>query len=483
MMKKIIKNATILPCKDDRVIENGTVILEDDRIVAVGPAADFGQDVEGADIIDASGKYLMPGKIDMHEHLDLKYAIGSFWQITRQPHPNALSLSSHWTLGRSVRSCLHSLARGVTTVRDVGSLDSVNVIVRDLVDKGMIYGPRIYACGAAIAMTGGHGVPHSVEADGAVGVKTAVRNELKKGANVIKFMASGGGLLADRDLQHTMQLGLDELRAGVEEAHKAERKVAVHAHPKSAILAAIEAGADTIEHAGLADQESAEALARSGVYVIPTLTVTAMLDSVGAGHDLPGHARAKEIQAVRQKSYRQVVEAGSKLAVGTDGYEDMGIEMRLMAEWGGLSNMDILIAATMGGARALGAADELGSIEVGKLADIILLEKDPRADLESTDNPFLVFKGGMQFNPSTLLAAVPADRTIEFNLALFLGGDNGRSVEPECEWHRAEIQQERFPHRERSLLGRWRGTFHAVCRPRLRPSQPGRRYSGDRRPH
>jgi imidazolonepropionase-like amidohydrolase len=311
-----------------------------------------------------------------------------------------------------VRSCLHSLAHGVTTVRDLGSLDSVNVIVRDLVDKEMIHGPRIYACGAAIAMTGGHGVPHSVEADGVDGVKTAVRNELKKGANVIKFMASGGGLLADRDLAHTAQLGLDELRAGVEEAHKAERRVAVHAHPKSAILASIEAGADTIEHAGLADQESAEAIARSGIYVIPTLTVTAMLDSVGAGHDLPGHARAKEIQAARRRSYRQVVEAGGKLAVGTDGYEDMGIEMRLMAEWGGLSNMDILIAATMGGARALGAADELGSIEVGKLADLILLEKDPRADLESTDNPLLVFKGGMRFDPSTLLAAVPEDRTV-----------------------------------------------------------------------
>lgn len=418
MKRLVVHGGTLLPCVDHTVLEDSAIVVEGDRVVSIAPADELDLDAERAredtDVLDASGQFVMPGKIDLHEHLDLRYAEANFWQLLRPRRINVVEPMSHWTIGRAFRSCLTSLVRGVTTVRDVGALDSTNIVVRDLVDAGMLLGPRIYACGAPIAMSGGHGVPHSIEADGPDGVRRAARRELKKGANLIKLMASGGSLLEDRDFPSSPQLDEDELRAAVHEAHKAGRTVAVHAHPPAAIAAAVAAGADTIEHAALCDEASAELMAREGVTLVPTLTVSAMLAEMGEAHGLPSRkvAEAEAEAEHRRQAFRYAADAGVKMGVGTDAYLDMGIEMKLMAEWGGLSPTDILIAATKHGAEALGIQHEIGTLEPGKLADLIVLPVDPRADLVATDNPTTVVRGGHLFDPVALRSAVPADLTV-----------------------------------------------------------------------
>jgi len=291
----------------------------------------------------------------------------------------------------------------VTTVRDLASRESTSLVMRKGVAEGMIVGPRIVTCGQPIAMTGGHGWELCIEADGPDEVRKAARKLLKAGVDIIKLMASGGHIDPSQDLPWSPQLGEEEMRVAFEEAKKAGKKTTVHAHPPAAIKAAIAAGVDCIEHGGLMDKEAAELIAREGVYLVPTLGEGWEIAHRGEELGRPAWLieSCKKRLDSRMGTFKLPVKAGVKVAVGTDVAGSMALEMSLMQQ-GGLSAMEVLVAATRNGAELCDLLDETGTLEVGKSADVIVIDGNPLKNMEDVSKVDLVFKEGKMYRPAEL---------------------------------------------------------------------------------
>jgi imidazolonepropionase-like amidohydrolase len=237
--------ARVVDGVSERTIENGAVLVDGDKISSVGPAADL---PPGTEIVDLGDATLLPGLVDAHVHL--------VWSASAEPHELVARESRALTVLRCARNAALHLAAGVTTVRDVGATGGLSVDVARAVELDVLPGPRVVAAGRAITMTGGHGWFLGREADGPDAVRHAVRDELKNGATCIKLMASGG-VYGHAEEPGSPQLTVEEMRAGVEEARKAGRKVAAHAYSVEAIRNALEAGVDSIEHGSFLDEETA----------------------------------------------------------------------------------------------------------------------------------------------------------------------------------------------------------------------------------
>lgn len=397
----IIKGVEAITCVGSESVPNAVVEIEGSTITKVCPAGEF--DLEAADsarnthIIDGTGKWLIPGLVNLHEHIDNHRGTGSFQERVREPLSSGII--------RGTRNLLISLARGVTTVRDTGSKGGTNIDFRNAVAAGQLIGPRIFPSGSPICMTGGHGAGLAIEADGADEVRAAARAQLKAGAEVIKIMASGGFVSLGNDHPWAAQLTEDEIRAACDEAHKSGKTVACHAHPPAAIKVALAAGVDTIEHGALMNEESVELIDKHGAYLVPTLDETHMIVEFGEELRRPQWL----IEVCRKKNekqaeiFAQAVRGKLRCGVGTDVAGEMGREMSHMAD-AGMSTMDVLIAGTLHGAKVLQIEDEIGTIEVGKLADLVLLDRDPRSDLRVCDQPTLVLKSGVVHDPAVLVA-------------------------------------------------------------------------------
>ena len=400
-MATVLKNGVLIDGSGQDPIPNTVVVIKGDKIEAVGPLAEFAPTAfESPDheVIDISGKVIMPGLINAHQHLDNRWGKGPYQERAAQPVT--------WLLLRSVRNALLDLQEGVTTVRDLDSKQGIDLIMREAIAEGMIVGPRIVACGQAIVMTGGHGCETCIEADGPDEVRKAARRLLKAGADIIKVMASGGYIDPSKDQPWSSQLNEEEMRVAFEEAKKAGKKTTTHAHPPAAIRAAIAAGVDCIEHGALMDKETAELMARKGIYLVPTLGESWEIAYRGVELGRP----AWLIEACRQhlesrmETFELAVQAGVKMAVGTDVAGSMALEMELMQK-GGLSAMEVLVAATHNGAELCDLADQIGTLEVGKLADVIVIDGDPLKDMRDISKVDLVFKEGKMYCPADLAKA------------------------------------------------------------------------------
>jgi imidazolonepropionase-like amidohydrolase len=397
----IIHGAEAITCVGATTVPDAVLVIEDDRITEVRPANGFDLDAargeRDTEVIDATGKYVIPGLVNLHEHLDNHRGTGSFQERLHQP--------LEYGVIRGTRNLLISLARGVTTVRDTGSKGGTNIAFRDAVESGQLIGPRIFPSGSPICMTGGHGAGLAIEADGPDAVRAAARQQLKAGADVIKIMASGGFVSLGNDHPWAAQLTEDEIRAACEEAHKSGKTVACHAHPPEAIRIALAAGVDTIEHGALMSEESVELIEKHGAYLIPTLDESHMIAERG---DELGRPKwlievCKKKVAEQHEIFGMAARAKLRCGVGTDVAGEMGREMSHMAA-AGMSTMDVLLAGTINGAKVLHIADKIGTLEPGKLADLVVLDRDPRQDLRVCDEPTLVVKGGVVHDPAVLLA-------------------------------------------------------------------------------
>lgn len=404
MTTVVLHGMTLIDGRGGASIPDAFVRIEQQRVLEVGTVDQLVMsDQETA--LDLSGQTVMPGLINAHEHLTFKRYQGSFQDVATQ-----------WTDGRlllhGAASCLVSLSEGVTTVRDIGGKGLTNLLLKQAVESGSLAGPRIVANGQPIAMTGGHGWQISREVDSADEARRAARELLHAGADFIKCMASGGFVALDQDQPDSAQLTVDEMRAAFDEAHKAGKKTTVHAHPPGAIRAAIEAGVDCVEHGALLDHPTAELMAKEGVFLVPTLSALQITAEKGTQMGRPSWlvAKSREQAGAPANGFRYALQAGVRIAAGVDSIGEMQREMELMVD-NGFTAMQAIVAATSAAADCLDVADSVGTVEPGKQADMVVLDGDPLRDLAAFERVRYVFKGGVQYQPADLKAALGRSMT------------------------------------------------------------------------
>ena len=375
----------------EQAVENGAVVVEDGRIASVGEARAL---PPGVEVVDLGNVTLLPGLIDAHVHL--------VWSASAEPHEVVERESRALTTLRCAANAALHLGAGVTSVRDVGATDGLSIDIARAVELGVISGPRVVAAGRAIAMTGGHGWFIGREADGVEAVRHAVRSELKAGAECIKLMASGG-VYGHAEEPGSPQLTVEELRAGVAEAHKAGRKVAAHAYSAEAINNALSAGVDSIEHGSFLDRATAERMREQGTYLVPTLSVYQAMSDRGPELGSPDYIQRKtaEVLMASREAFRLALETGVPLAAGTDcgapghPHGTLPEELRVMVD-AGATPLEALRYGPSAAAVVLGLAEEVGTLEPGKKADLLAVGGDPLRDVGALRDVRLVLRDGSE---------------------------------------------------------------------------------------
>jgi len=369
---------------DGRMIENATVLVEDGKILKIGQSSkNIAKDFQK---ISLGGRTLLPGFIDAHIHICMD---GS-------PDPMAAFLSESPTMTalKAARSACRTLMAGVTTVRDMGGKDGIDFGLRQAINSGLIPGPRILISGRLICMTGGHGWQVGLEANGPDEVRQAAREQIKAGSDIVKLMATGGVMTPGVE-PGSEQFTEEELRAGVEEAHKAGKKTATHAMGTRGIQNALRAGIDSIEHGVYLDDETVSMMIERNSFLIPTISALYNIESKGIEAGIPAFAVEKtlKVKPFHLESIRMAREAGVSIAAGTDAGTPFNLhgenlrEIKLLVDYGGFSPMGAIEAGTGVAARVLGLDEELGTVAEGKVADLVMVKGNPLDDIDLLLNP------------------------------------------------------------------------------------------------
>jgi imidazolonepropionase-like amidohydrolase len=377
------------------------VAWSDGRIVAAGPLAQLDRALEKSaeTVLDATGKTVLPGLVNAHEHLDDRRTFGSFQERTTRPREILL-------LG-AARSTLASLSEGFTTVRDCGGMGDNPLFVRQAIELGLFVGPRVRTCIAPICQSGGYARPLSIPADGPDEVRKRARELLGRGADFIKCMASTGAAGAREGGPLAMQMSVPELAAAFDEAHRAGKRTTVHAHPPAAINAAIDAGVDAIEHGVLIDEPTAQRMATNRIFLVSTMSEILVSATEGLRYRRPRLQveRAKPLVDVAIAGMRRAIEAGVKVAVGLDVMGRGVHELQLLVQ-AGMTPMQALQAATRVGAELLGMEREIGSVEPDKFADLLIVDGDPLVDMCALGCIDTVVVGGRVLSGSAIRSLV-----------------------------------------------------------------------------
>ena len=370
---------------DGTILENGTVFAEDGKITKVTDE----QDVpipDGAVLYNLQGHMLFPGFIDCHVHL---CSDGS-------PDPAAAiaKLSPSILTLKIADAARKTVMAGVTTIRDAGGVDHLELGVRDAVRDGLIPGPRILASGQLVCMTGGHGWQvGGREADGPHEVRKAVREQIKAGCDVVKLMATGGVITQGVE-PGSPQLTIEELRAGAEEAHKAGRIVGTHGQGNEGIKNGLKASVDIMDHGVFLDQEAIDMMLAQGTSLIPTLSAPVNILKAGGERKVPDFIlnKTRPIKEAHFNSIAMAREAGIAIGMGTDIGTPLNChgenlnELLYMTEVG-FSPEEALISATSGAAKVLGISDETGTITEGKIADLVMVKGNPLKEIRILTDP------------------------------------------------------------------------------------------------
>ena len=380
---------------DGRILERATVVVEGERIIKVTEGKiNIPKDAQK---IPMDGHMLLPGFIDSHIHICM--------DCSPDPMTSILSESHTTTTLKAANSARKTLLAGVTSVRDMGGKDGIDLGLRQAISSGLIPGPRMMVSGRLICMTGGHGWQVGIEVNGADEVRRAAREQVKAGVDIVKLMATGG-VLTPAVEPGSEQLTEEELRAGVEEAHKAGKKTATHAMGTRGIRNALRAGIDSIEHGVYLDDETVSLMVERDVPLIPTLSALFNIENKGIEAGIPAFAVEKTLQVkpFHLESIRMAKAAGVRIAMGTDAGtpfnkhgENLG-ELKFLVDCG-FSVMEAIEAGTRVAAQVLGMEKELGTVEEGKLADLVLMKGNPLEDIDVLTHPEqirLVIKGGEQ---------------------------------------------------------------------------------------
>ena len=401
----VLKAARMITIASPSVVPDAVIVVTGDKIVAAGPSASVSIPA-GARVIDLGDVTLLPGFIDAHTHI-----IG---RVLGDPMADLADVKDYPAYGAilGVENARKTLMAGFTSIRVVGSSGFDDMALRQAIDDGRAIGPRIEAAGYALGITGGHcdnngwrpgllqGGPQEGIADGPEQVRAAVRYQVKYGATVIKACATGG-VLSEGDAVGVTQYTYEEMKAIVDEASKLERRVAAHAHGAEGIKIATRAGVASIEHGSFLDEEGARMMAQRKTYLVPTLMPGNAIEGFVKNGVLKGLRAEKGIAAAAaiRHAIKLAVAHKIPIALGTDAgvipHGTNAKEFGLMVEWGGMAPIASLTAGTLSGAKLLGWEKRVGSIEAGKLADIVAVAGNPLDDIHRTEQVSFVMKNGV----------------------------------------------------------------------------------------
>jgi imidazolonepropionase-like amidohydrolase len=404
-----VRAGTLIDGSGGAPVRNAVILIQGERITAAGAGVAIPR---GAQVIDLSAFTVLPGFIDAHVHLTGRIIGDGDWQHADVTEPPAL----HALLGAA--HAQQTLEAGFTTVRNVGAFRFTDLALRDAVNAGWVPGPRIYGAGISFGINGGHCDASAGYADGALGraaggdiadgaadgvleVREAVRYNVKHGADVIKICATGG-VLSPTDSVGVQKYTEEEMRAVVEAAHMAERRVAAHAHGTAGITAAVRAGVTSIEHGSILDAQAIALMKEKGTVLVPTLMAGEQVSILARAGRLPPFIAAKALAIAPRmaQSFRMAVEGGVTIALGTDAgvfkHGTNGHEFTLMVR-GGMTPMQAIQAGTRNAARLLGLEGQAGAVAAGAWADLVAVRGDPLADITLLERVDFVMKGGVVF--------------------------------------------------------------------------------------
>jgi len=403
----VLKAARLFDGKSGTLATPGVVVVADGKIVAVGANAAI---PAGAEVIDLGDATLSPGFIDAHTHLTMMYS-----DDFKQNRLDGLQKTIAERALDAAANARVTLMGGITTVRDVGSSDYIDVGLRNAIRDGKVPGPRMLVTVHALSATGGHcdfsqgyreglfgheAGPLEGVINGPDQARYAVRLDHKYGADMIKVCATGGVLSATDDVD-TPQLTQEELNAIVDEAHALRRKTAAHAHGAEGAKRAIRAGIDSIEHGTFLDDEALDMMKQRGTYLVPTLmAVQGLQEQIDRGVYIPPAilVKAKVAIAAIHQTFQKAMAKGVKIGLGTDAavypHGRNTEEFHQMVDLG-MKPIDALRAGTSSDADLLGLADKIGTLEAGKLADVVAIPGDPLQNIRQTEHVFFVMKEGV----------------------------------------------------------------------------------------
>jgi imidazolonepropionase-like amidohydrolase len=392
--------------------QNVSVVVHDGKVAQVVPGRVDPGKIEGleagatAQVVDLSDRFVMPGLVDCHVHLTMEFTRDlRLRQVEESDSVNAIN-GAVWAK--------RTLEAGFTTVRDLGAVGEAIFALRRAITEDKVPGPRILAAGYAISPTGGHAdrtlgyreglfaIPTAMQgaADGPDACRQAVRSQVKRGADVIKFTATGG-VLSNTAAGTEQQFFDDEMAAVVQTAHLLGRKVAAHAHGKRGIEAALRAGVDSIEHGTFLDDQTIALFKEKGAYLVPTILagITVAENAEIAGYYTPPvAAKARTVGKVIQGALGRAFKGGVKIAFGTDsgvsphGHNAREFELLVGA---GVPPIDAIKAATVNAADLLGLSDQIGTVEPGKSADLVATAGNPLDDIKELRRVRCVMRAGV----------------------------------------------------------------------------------------
>jgi len=395
--RTLVRAGHLLDVKTGKVSDAQTIVVVGDTIQSIGPTASTVAQ-PGDAIVDLGSMTVMPGMIDVHTHITMNTEFDPYLELTTTEAKEAIN---------GVVNARATLMAGFTSIRNVGAGGYTDVDLRDAINAGQVAGPHMLVSGPAIGITGGHCddnlLPawyHQVSdgvADGIAAVQQKVRQNIKYGADLIKICATGG-VLSKGDDPQASQYTLEEMQAIVADAHRLGRKVAAHAHGAQGILWATEAGVDSIEHGSYINDAAIAEMKKRGTYLVPTLYLEDWMLEKGK---LPAfyHQKMVDVSAVAKQNIKRAMQAGVKIALGTDAaVYPHGLnahELDVYVNQLGMSPLTALQTTTVNAADLMGWSAKTGTLEPGKWADIIAIEKNPLDDVRVLQDVKFVMKAGV----------------------------------------------------------------------------------------
>jgi imidazolonepropionase-like amidohydrolase len=397
--RTLVRAGHLLDVKTGKLLDGQTIVVVGDTIQSIAPTANV-QAQAGDTVVDLGGLTVLPGLIDVHTHLTMNTDFDPYTELTVTDAKEAIN---------GVANARTTLMAGITSVRNVGAGGYTDVDLRDAINAGQVPGPHMLVSGPALGITGGHcdenllplryHVVGDGVADGIAEVQHKVRQNIKYGTDLIKICATGG-VLSKGDDPQASQYTLEEMQAIVADAHRLGRKVAAHAHGAQGILWATEAGVDSIEHGSYINDEAIAEMKKRGTYLVPTLYLEDWMLEKG---NLPPfyHQKMIDVSAVAKSNIKHAMQAGVKIAMGTDAaVYPHGLnahELDVYVNQLGMAPLTALQTATVNAADLMGWTAKTGTLEPGKWADIIAVDRNPLEDVRVLQDVKFVMKAGVVY--------------------------------------------------------------------------------------